>query len=354
MVVAILAAAFIPATPGLPWRIEIGVATTLLMEFALTVAYGAFPALQIIALFSVAVAGLFLNRRRAIAAFAGAIGLQAITIGIEVSGAMGDMGTPSDLIAETILLVAAGIGFLEIGGTLRGYQTRQLELARQELRLTELVESKDRLIDSIAHEIRTPITAVLGLSSELASGNGRDPVEASELAQLVATESGRLAHLVDNLVLRSRADIARLAFSSEVVSVRESVERAWSALGLDPDRLNIVGSAEVIADGGRLGQIMLNVLDNSARHGELPVTVRISDDDHRVAVSFQDSGRGFGGHQSTIFDRYAIDDVRTRPDGLGLGLPVSKMIAEQMGGGLTLVSDVLILELAAAPVTASR
>ena len=209
------------------------------MEFALTVAYGAFPALQIIALFSVAVAGLFLNRRRAIAAFAGAIGLQAITIGIEVSGAMGDMGTPSDLIAETILLVAAGIGFLEIGGTLRGYQTRQLELARQELRLTELVESKDRLIDSIAHEIRTPITAVLGLSSELASGNGRDPVEASELAQLVATESGRLAHLVDNLVLRSRADIARLAFSSEVVSVRESVERAWSALGLDPDRLNI-------------------------------------------------------------------------------------------------------------------
>ena len=345
-VVLVVLAAFIPAVPRLPRRIEIGVGSTLLLELVLTLTVGPFPALQIMAMFSVAVAGLFLTRRTAVVANAVAVLFQGIVIVVFALSSLPGDPQLSDLLAETVLLLASGLGFLGLGRVLRNYQTAVVEQAQEEIRLTELIESKDELIDSIAHEIRTPVTAVLGLSSELGSMTLLDVTEVGEIANLVASESRRLAHLVDNLVLRSRSEIDKLAFRREDLQLEPLLRASWRILGLDPEILTIEGEATVIGDRERLQHVFVNIFDNTIRHGALPATATITRSGHLVAIRFSDQGAG-------IDDSYRLHEFgrgdqrrdRHRPDHVGLGLPVSRMLAENMSGVLRIDRGSVVLEL---------
>jgi len=343
-VIAVAALAFVPAIPALPHRIEIGVASTLILELILTFLYGAYPALQIMAMFSVAVAGLFLTRRAATLALYGALAFQLATMAAEALDILPSGADLTDLVAETVLLLAAGVGFIEIGGILRTYQTRLIDQAREEIRLTEMIESKDRLIDSIAHEIRTPVTAVLGLSSELSAVRFLDAGEVAEIAELVAVESRRLAHLVDNLVLRSRSEIDKLTFNSEDLNLRLVMRDSWNVLGIDPDDLTIVGDGWTRGDRERLQHIFVNIFDNSIRHGSTPVTAEIVEDSGSVTVRVTDAGPGF---DIEVLERallkYEGGGDTHRPDHVGLGLPVSKMLAEHMEGHLTITGEAVIV-----------
>ncbi len=329
----VAAVALLPAFPRLPRKIEVGVATTLALEFVLTMAAGAFLALQFLPLFSVVVACLLLTRRAALWAIGVAIVLQMATIWLHLAGMLPPGAELADLIGETLLVAAVGVGFLDIGGVLRRYQTRLVAQAEEELRLTEVIGAKDQLIDSIAHEIRTPVTAVLGLSSELSSGVFAHD-ETVEIATLVATESRRLAHLVDNLVYQSRLEIGTLASSSEPVVVRASLLAAWRLLGLDTGALHVDGDQNVTADRRRLEHIFVNLFDNSARHGSLPVSVEISNGNGQVAVRFQDQGAGITGDRQKLFGRYDVEGDGHRPNTIGLGLPVSRMLARHMAGDI--------------------
>lgn len=344
----VAALALLPAFPRLPRKIEVGVATTLVLEFVLTIAAGAFLALQFLPLFSVVVACLLLTRRAALWVLGGAVVLQLVTIWMHVVDLLPPGAELADLVGETLLLGAVGIGFLDIGGVLRRYQTRLVAQAEEQLRLTEVIGAKDQLIDSIAHEIRTPVTAVLGLSSELSSGVFAHE-ETVEIATLVATESRRLAHLVDNLVYQSRSEIGTLASSGETVVLRDSLQAAWHLLGLDAGALQVDGDDNVTGDRRRLEHIFVNLFDNSARHGSLPVHVEIRNGNGEVAVRFIDEGAGITDGRQKLFGRYEVEGDGHRPNTIGLGLPVSRMLARHMAGDIKIDDEgavVLVLPMA--------
>lgn len=339
-------ATFVPAVPRLPLRIEIGVATTLLLELVLTLTYGPFPALQVIAMFSVAVAGLFLTRRTAVIANALALAFQAIVIVAHFRGALPGGAQLSDLAAETVLLLASGLGFVGIGGILRRYQGQLIEQAQEEIRLSEVIESKDELIATIAHEIRTPVTAVLGLSSELSSMRLVNAAEVGEIADLVASESRRLAHLVDNLVLRSRSGIDKLTFRSEELQLEPLLRSSWRVLGLDAGDLQVEEDATVVGDRERLQHVFVNLFDNSIRHGRLPVVVTVAVTTDCATLRFTDGGSGLDEAASArAFEAYASQRDPHRPDNVGLGLPVSRMLAEHMAGGLRIENRAVVVTL---------
>ncbi len=336
--------ALLPAFPRLPRKIEVGVSTTLVLEFVLTIAAGAFLALQFLPLFSVVVACLLLTRRAALWAVAGSIVLQLATIWMHVAELLPPGAELADLIGEALLVAAVGVGFLDIGGVLRRYQTQLVAQAEEELRLTEVIGAKDQLIDSIAHEIRTPVTAVLGLSSELSSGVFAQE-EIVEIAGLVATESRRLAHLVDNLVYQSRLDIGTLASSGETVVLRDSLLTAWNLLGLDNGSLHVDGDENVKGDRRRLEHIFVNLFDNSARHGSLPVSVEIRSGNGEVAVRFRDGGPGIIDDRQKLFGRYDVEGDGHRPNTIGLGLPVSLMLARHMAGDMDIDNGAVVMVL---------
>jgi len=177
-----------------------------------------------------------------------------------------------------------------------------------------------------------------------------DENEVAEIAGLVASESHRLAHLVDNLIMRSRADIEQLSFKSEDLTLSQVLRSSWRVMGLDPGQLTIQGDGEIRGDRERIRHIFVNLFDNSIRHGSLPVQVEIREATDRVSAHVTDSGSGFDVSKfDQASDPYEASRDGHRPDHVGLGIPVSRMLAQHMGGDLEFRDGATVVMLPAVP-----
>lgn len=208
-------------------------------------------------------------------------------------------------------------------------------LKEAEAVLAEQIDSKDRFLASISHELRTPITAVAGFAQELAANLdtfGSD--EARELLSVVAREATDVADIVDDLLVAARPDGFELTVAREPVGVADVIatvapghEVEWRT-GRDVD---------VIADTGRVRQILRNLVTNAERHGGTAIVLRVETAADRVAITVSDDGDGISPElEETLFDAYARG---TKDPGLtesfGLGLFISRRLALQMDGDLT-------------------
>ncbi len=340
--------AFLPALPGrllADIRIEVGVLTSLLVEAALWWWFGALPGLGTLPLLSTAVAGLLLPRRRAISIAGLGLFIQ-LTQALTNELARRDVSMPglhsgthewSEIVAETILQIVVGIGFVGLGSILRRYQQRVIDQSNEELRLTELIREKDSLIDTVAHELRTPLTAVLGFTSEMGrSQRVFDPEELRVLSQTVAFQSRKLAHIIDNLVVGARSEVSGLAVKVAQVELGAFVADAWAGVGLEPGDLIVHGDGIAFGDRDRLRHLLDNLFDNCVRHGRPPVEISIESHRAEVTISVRDAGPGLPEHLSgSDFGRYTGASNGTSPATFGLGLSVAATLARSMRGMLT-------------------
>lgn len=343
---AVLAAAIVIALPipGLAGRrIEVGIAISLTVHAVLWPMVGAVPALELLPLFATLVAGLLLSRRSALVVTGTAVVVQVSHLAMWWNGLTSVDTTGFAFAGRTALVLVVGLGFLEIGSVLRDYQSKVVAQSLEELRLTELIDEKDRLIDKVAHELRTPLTAVLGLSSELAGGSvGAD--EVPMLAGVVAGEARRLAGTIDNLVVAARSDIDRLGSTPEPVDVADLVLRCWRLVSGGEDGCLVSGDGVALADERRLAHVLVNLFDNVIRHGDIPVLVRVDAREDGLTVTVTDAGSGIPDGED-VFDRYRAGGDSSRPDNLGLGLPVARTLARLMGGDLRVADGAVALDL---------
>ena len=204
-------------------------------------------------------------------------------------------------------------------------------------------ESKDRLLASVSHEIRTPLTAIVGLSEEIASARGLGDEELDELNSIIAVQSRELAELVEDLLVASRADFGNLSIRPEKVELRGQVElvvgglreshRASKVLTL---RGNGVGA---LADPLRVRQILRNLITNAVKYGGDQVTISVDEVRGMARVTVFDDGPGVQLQETDlIFERYYRSaQSPTQPGSVGIGLSVSRQLAEMMGGTLEYV-----------------
>ena len=218
--------------------------------------------------------------------------------------------------------------------------TPQKELQQH---LEQLVRSKDEFVASVSHELRTPLTAVLGLTRELAdSRTSFSDEETDELIQLVAEQSADVAHIVEDLLVAARADIGGLTISSENVDLAKEADRALR------ECQHLVGSKSIAvatpdrpvlasADSARLRQIVRNLLTNALRYGGANVSVVVASHNGSATLSVRDDGPGLAPDEWVrIFEPYYRAHSRgTVAGSIGLGLSVSKRLAEAMDGDLT-------------------
>jgi signal transduction histidine kinase len=194
-----------------------------------------------------------------------------------------------------------------------------------------------RLISTIAHEVRTPLTAILGHVDILGSCRpDEEPLWRRSLG-FVASETERLARLVEDLLSLSRLD--RLPLHLQPVSLRVVAEEALSALYDVAERrqvsLVLQSPAElprVQADPDRIRQVFLNLLDNAVKYapGSI-VTVRLNVGDDRVRVEVNDNGPGVSSEDLPhIFDPlYRGSHMTPDASGTGLGLTIVRTILDQ-------------------------
>jgi two-component system, OmpR family, sensor kinase len=206
-------------------------------------------------------------------------------------------------------------------------------------RLEEAFASQKSFISDAGHELRTPITIIRGHLDVM----GDDPEERRETLDLVRDELDRMSRLVNDLLLLAKA--TRPDFlQPETVDLddltRELFAKA-SALAQRDWRLSSVGTGRIVADRQRVTQAVMNLSQNAVTHTLSGDAVELGSElrNGRVRLWVKDTGPGVPEHeQARIFERFVRLDRAPAGEGAGLGLAITRAVAEAHGGRVELDS----------------
>jgi signal transduction histidine kinase len=211
-------------------------------------------------------------------------------------------------------------------------------------RLEQGFRNQREFLDDVAHELRTPITIVRGHLELL----GDDPAERIETVELVTGELDRMSRYVNDLLLLARAE-QRDFLDPGVLDFAELIDSVLvRASAIAPRRWRIEnelrpGALVGIADETRLGQAMLNLAANAARHTHADDEIAIGAERRgdQVALWVRDSGPGIDpAIRDTLFARFSqAADVVRDDDSTGLGLAIVAAIARAHGGDVDVASQ---------------
>ena len=214
-----------------------------------------------------------------------------------------------------------------------------LERTAADRRVNDLIDSKDQLIASVSHELRTPLTAVLGLAEELRDRDDLAEWERRELLEVIAEQSHELTHIVEDLLVASRVETDDLRVTPGTVSLQRELGHVMRLLPTPAGREVALpdGDAAVWADSVRVRQILRNLITNAYRYGGNHIEIRFIEGEGTCGAAVWDDGPGVPAAQrGRIFEPYRrAHETPGRPGSLGLGLAVSRRLAQLMGGELT-------------------
>lgn len=229
---------------------------------------------------------------------------------------------------------------------------KSLESERDQLIVEErrAAEFREAFIDVISHELRTPITTILGTTELLARpGRVTDPTVRAAMLNDAREESERLFRLVEDLLVLSRVERDSLVVHAEPLPLRRLVERVvqHAASGLPSIHVSLELPAELPIVSGEstyVEQILRNLLENAAKYSPpgSGVIVRAVPTDMTVTIHVIDEGPGIPeASLPHVFELFYRDPsvVRTA-SGSGIGLFVCQRLAEAMGGQLSVRTDV--------------
>ena len=228
-----------------------------------------------------------------------------------------------------------------------GRITGAVGIFRDHTRIKEIEKEREGFIYNVSHDMRSPLSIILcqARMAELTTGDAF----ISKCAQTIITSAQRVNAMIMDLVDSAHLESGQVQLRIEPLDVYrytvELIERTREVL--DSARIEIVPPSKlplVAGDPDRLERIILNLLTNALKYsdGGHPVRVGFSTGDDRVLVSVQDYGLGIPqGEIVHIFKRYfRADAARTRQEGLGLGLYITKGLVEAHGGRIWVESEV--------------
>jgi signal transduction histidine kinase len=197
--------------------------------------------------------------------------------------------------------------------------------------MAQAVRSKDEFIANVSHELRTPLTAVLGITSELVSNDSLAMEERTDLLHLASTQASEMANIVEDLLVAARADVGTVSVQMKSVDLAAELAATVNGLGMSLILPN-VSPPLVHADPHRVRQILRNLLTNAQRYGGPQCRVVFGTVQGAVWLEVRDNGGGIPDEESErIFEPYVSSGA---VGSVGLGLSVSRQLAELMGGTL--------------------
>jgi len=208
-------------------------------------------------------------------------------------------------------------------------------------RLSEAVTQQRQFVHDISHELRTPLTVVYGyLQSTLRRGTNLNEMQ-REALESAKSEAERTIRLLQELLDLARADSDRIEFRQDPIHLNSLVLDVFKVMQLISEHSfqlkASIPDIYAIADGDRLKQVLVNLLENAARYSssEHPIIVKLDPTSNSAIIQVCDRGEGISlQHQARIFDRcYRVDEARARTTGgTGLGLSIVKSLVEGMSG----------------------
>jgi signal transduction histidine kinase len=220
----------------------------------------------------------------------------------------------------------------------------QVQVIRDETELEAVRRARDTVLANVSHEFRTPLAAQLASIELLREGlHTRTPQQLEELVLSLERGTLRLTQLIDNLLESVRIESGQLEIRQQSIDLADviddavvTVEALLRQRGQKVER-ELDENLECNGDAVRLTQVFVNLLANASKFGPQDSTIRIGV--RRAAGTLsawvEDAGAGLpDGAQENVFERFSRGG-EPAPSGMGLGLSISRSIAERHGGTLT-------------------
>lgn len=215
-----------------------------------------------------------------------------------------------------------------------------VDVAHDAMLAIESERLRNSLLSAISHDIRTPLTAIVGLSSTLANGGTLTDDTGRELAQGIRDAAIRMNRLVTNLLDMARLQAGGIKLNRQWQMLEEIVGSALAELsgalaGLHVE-VSVPASLPLLDfDAVLLERVLCNLLDNAAKYaatgGSITIAAQLIGE--TVQVTVEDHGPGIAsGMEETIFSKFARGEREPAVAGVGLGLAICRAIVEAHGG----------------------
>ena len=226
--------------------------------------------------------------------------------------------------------------------------TAELRAANEQLK--SLDKLKDDFMSSVTHELRTPLTSIRALAELMVDEAAMDDGQRHQFLRIIVGETERLTRLVNQVLDMAKIESGSVEWRNSEVDMRELLTQATQTTSeMFRERgatLTLTMPEHVpmlLADSDRLMQVLLNLLSNAAKFVPAEggrVEMRLTSDAKGMKVEVHDNGPGVAQEQQAlIFEKFHQGgDAVHRPQGTGLGLPISRQIVEHFGGRLWLRS----------------
>lgn len=211
----------------------------------------------------------------------------------------------------------------------------QLALARSEVdKLEAIGRERRRMVSVIAHELRNPITTVLGLSSEMASRWDDLGAEAKPLIEMIRDEAEDIADIVEDLLATESLAQGSLRVETGPLQLGAIVSAVLARTDLDGKAARSCGDVTAMVDPVRFRQILRNLVSNAVRYGGDQVAVFLAESNGTAIVEVCDNGPGVPTEdRSMIFEPFRRSSKDDHSSGsVGLGLAVTRQLARLMDG----------------------
>ncbi len=206
---------------------------------------------------------------------------------------------------------------------------------------------KSLFLANMSHEIRTPLNAIEGFSRIMAETDSAE--ERMKFMEIIESNNARLLSLINEILDLSRVEAGEITIKKSSVNLNNLCQDLKQMFKFRcPDSVNMVWNSPNMmvtlnTDENRLVQVFSNLISNALKHtanGSITYGYRLVNDGQEVEFYVSDTGSGISPEDlPTIFETYVSKDAETMQNGYGLGLPLSKIIIEKMGGTISVNSE---------------
>jgi two-component system, OmpR family, sensor histidine kinase KdpD len=219
-----------------------------------------------------------------------------------------------------------------------------VEIAQQALVEMESERLRNALLAAISHDVRTPLTALIGLAEQLGSAQPPLAPAQAEVAAILVQQARDLHAMVSNLLDMARLQSGAVNLRLEWQSVEEVVGSSLRAVGhlLPPAQLRAHVPADlplVEFDAALIERVLVNLLENAAKYGAPPIEIDATVTDDSLVLAVRDHGPGLpaalNGREQMLFEKFTRGQAESSTRGVGLGLAICKAVIDAHKGEIS-------------------
>jgi len=244
-------------------------------------------------------------------------------------GALLAQMTRLETMASLVAIAIERIHYVDVA------QRTQLQMVSERLRSS--------ILSALSHDLRTPLTALVGLADSLAVSRPPLSVSQRESAEAIREQAERLSGLVGNLLEMARLHAGDVTLQKEWQPIEEvigsSIKLLGRALAEHPVKVTLEKDLALVSfDAVLIERVFCNLLENAAKYSPpgSPIAIDVATAGERMEIRVGDNGPGFSRtDNAALFDMFVRGEVESAKPGVGLGLAICRAIVEAHDGTIS-------------------